>query len=176
MKLNLQDQEHIKAIHRQSILFMWEPMIVAVLAILVPWFILAYYDLAYDWRYLIYILALGTGAVYFHHFVIWLRTRYVITNKRVMVYYYHTLFKKTVSDTPLERIISVGYKTTGLISSLFRYGNVEIQIIGVAEPMVMKHVSNPAAVKDLVWDLHMRVVQDNPSFSINSSGSNDNLR
>lgn len=64
------------------------------------------------------------------------------------------LFKKLVIETPLDRILNVSYKTTGFFSSIFSFGDVEVQVVGLIEPIVLKQVRYPAKLKDRLWKAH----------------------
>lgn len=61
-------------------------------------------------------------------------------------------------ETPLERVLNVGYKSKGFISAIFDYGNVEVQVVGLVDSVTLKNIPNPAAIKDYLWEMHKRVI------------------
>jgi hypothetical protein len=72
------------------------------------------------------------------------------------------LFKKTFVETPLDRILNVSYKTTGFWSSILGFGNVEVQVVGLIEPIIFQNVSRPGPLKDYIWKAHERAAKSNP--------------
>src|SRR5258708_32662109 len=64
------------------------------------------------------------------------------------------MFKKYVGETALDRVLNVSFSTTGFISTLFHYGDVHVQVVGIEHPLVLKSVPNPGDVKDFIWKLH----------------------
>ena len=63
-------------------------------------------------------------------------------------------------ETPLERIMNVGFSRRGLLQTLFAYGSVEVQVAGLPTPMVLKNVANPEKLKDLLWQNHTKTMQN----------------
>jgi hypothetical protein len=56
-------------------------------------------------------------------------------------------------ETPLERILNVSYQIKGFWPSLFRFGVVEVQAAGLADPLSLKNISQPEKVKDFLWKI-----------------------
>jgi hypothetical protein len=75
----------------------------------------------------------------------------LVTDKRVMIIKYHSLFNKKVSESPLLNILNVSFTTKGFWQTLFKFGSVDIQTQGLAEPLTFKNVANPSKIKDSLW-------------------------
>ena len=94
-----------------------------------------------------------------HAFILWHLNKYLVTNKRLLHIVYRSIFDKQVIETPLDRILNVSYRTKGILSMLF-YGDVLIQVVGVEEPLVLRNVPNPNAIKDYLWRVHLEYAPD----------------
>lgn len=97
--------------------------------------------------------------------LIWWRNCYILTNQRLMIFEHKGLFRHTVVETPLERILNVSYKTTGIMSSLWQFGDVEVQVVGLYEPIILRHVPDPEYIKDYLWQMHKRMTQKQVAFN-----------
>ena len=159
--------EHIRDVYHQSKAVLLKPIGIAVLVLLLSWYFALQYNLVgfamrllYAWSAIILIFAI-------RELVIWHLNAYYVTNKRLVKVSHDGLFKRTVIETPHERILNVSYKTTGVGSALFRFGDVEVQVVGLVEPIILKHIPHPAAIKDYIWELHRRVVTTQGVFEAN---------
>ncbi len=85
--------------------------------------------------------------------------RYVVTSHRLIKISRHGWFKLLVVETTLDRILNVSYKTTGMLSSLFQYGHVEVQAVGLMEPIILDYIAEPAQIKDYLWDAHQDFIE-----------------
>ena len=71
-------------------------------------------------------------------FILWYLNVYIVTTARFIEIQREDLFQKEVLETPLERILNVSFRTTGLFSVVFGYGDVLVQVVGLGEPMTWK--------------------------------------
>ncbi len=156
MRAALHEMEHVRDIYHQSIFVLLKPIAITLLLILVPWYFVSQYS-ADSLRRLLMFWSAAVFIYLIRTVVIRQLNSYVVTNKRLLKMSHDGLFKRTVVETPHERILNVSYKTTGLQSVLFRYGDVEVQVVGLVEPIILKDISHPAAIKDYLWQLHTRV-------------------
>ena len=152
-KFTLLENEQIIGTYRQSEAVLFKPVIIIFILIYFPWFFLLKFDVAATyfkyllvWTVLVFIYGI-------YEYILWLVNVSVITNRRVVSIHYKSLFKKIVSETPFDHIANIGFKTTGIFSSLFGYGDVEVKILSVHKPLILEKVRQPAAIKDLLWDL-----------------------
>lgn len=163
-KFTLLESEHHKSTYRQSQLFIFKPLLIALIIIFVPLYFLWQYGLLSQLSSVVFVLALGAGLWFLRELIIWYKNCYVLTNFRLILFSHDGLFKRTVIETPLERVLNVSYKTTGMISALFDYGDVEVQVVGLVEPVILKHIPEPATIKDYLWEMHKRVATRPISF------------
>ncbi len=163
-KFTLLQEEHLKNTYRQSNVFLFKPLMLSLIIVLVPTYFLWRYQLLNQFKIVVLILGIVVGVWFLREAVIWLRNCYVLTNQRLLLFAHDGLFKRTVIETPLERVLNVSYRTTGLISAIFGYGDVEVQVVGLVDPVILRHIPDPATIKDYLWEMHKRVVNKPISF------------
>ncbi len=164
MKIILQDSEQIRDIFRQSKVVFGKPLLISILAIGLPWYFGVKYGLAENYSQALWVWTLVVAIYFFRQVLVWRLNEYVITNKRLFKISHEGLFKRTVIETPLERILNVSYKTTGLLSVIFGFGDVEVQVVGLMEPLILHRIARPARIKDYLWQLHGRVATNQGKF------------
>jgi hypothetical protein len=153
-KFDLVKDEKVIAIYRQSEVVLFKPVLFIFVLIYVPWYFLLQNGLAADYDRLILfwtILVLLYGV---NRYFLWLLNIYLITDKRIIKVNYKNVFNKQVLESPLDRILNISFSVRGFWAALFNFGNLEVQVAGLAEPMVLKKVSQPAKVKDFLWKTH----------------------
>ena len=151
--LDLQPNEKLFRIYRQTEWALAKPILIIFVALYVPWFLLAHAGLFADWAkaFLLWTILLLLYGVY--HYLLWLANSYVVTDQRLVIVRYLSLFKKQVTESPLNRIQNISYSTTGFFSSLLNYGNVQVRIAGLDEPLVLKRLRKPENLKTFLWAL-----------------------
>ena len=169
MNIALKDFEHIRQVYRQSPFVLIHPLLISAIVLILPLY--AVFRYASDINTLRSALLVWTFAVLIYSFriiIIWRLNSYVITNQRIVHYSQKGLFDQTVTETPHERVLNVSYKTEGVISRVVGYGDVVVQVVGLMEPIILKNIATPLAIKDYLWEMHKRLAQDK---SRNQSGS-----
>jgi hypothetical protein len=149
----LSPNERIIRVFSQSKWVLFKPFFLSLVAILVPW----WYVLGFGLISLRTPVIIGTILILLYvarEYALWSLGKYVITSHRVIKTEYHSLFKKVVVETPLERILNVSFKTTGIFSFLGRFGDVHVQVVGLMEPMTLKSITQPAKIKEYLWRAH----------------------
>jgi Bacterial PH domain len=161
MKIALKDMEHIRQIYRQSPFVLVHPVGLSGLVIILPLYAIIRFNV---WRGFLGYALIGLSLLVLMHalrvFIIWRLNTYVITNQRLLHYGQKGLFDQTVTETPLERILNVSYKTEGIISTMIGYGDVIVQVVGLMEPIILKNIDTPMAIKDYLWEMHKRIASD----------------
>jgi hypothetical protein len=150
-KVDLQAEEKVLNFYRQSEVVLFKPVILVMCLIYFPWYFLLKYELAASYSKL---LVFGTILVLVYainKYLLWLLNVCLVTDKRVMIIKYHSLFNKKVSESPLLNILNVSFTTKGFWQTLFKFGSVDIQTQGLAEPLTFKNVANPSKIKDSLW-------------------------
>ncbi len=150
----LYPDESIILTYRQTEMVLIKPLLLISLGLYIPWYLGIKFNVIAQYRVLFSLLTLAIALYGVRAYILWQRHQYVITTKRLIRLTHDGIFKKVVIETPLERILNVSYKTTGFWSSIMRYGDVEVQVVGLVEPLILSKVKEPSAVKDYLWRLH----------------------
>lgn len=156
-KFDLWENEEVQVLYRQSEAVLIKPAAVIFVLIYLPWYFLLKYELAADYRRLLLAWTIIVLVYGVYKYLLWLLNIYLVTNKRLAVINYPSLVKKRVAESSLHQIANISFVTTGFFASLFGFGNVEATVMGLAEPLVLKNVRQPAKVKDFIWKVHQRV-------------------
>lgn len=164
MAIKLRDMEHIKAVFRQSKWVLIHPVLANLVTVALPWYFIWRYDIGGWIPGVLVFWSIIVGLHLARELFLWYMNTYVVTNMRLLHWDQTGLFKRTVIETPHDRILNVSYKSEGVLSAVLHYGNVEIQVVGLMEPMIMKNVNDPQSVKDYLWEMHGRVNAGKNSF------------
>lgn len=152
-KLDLLENERTIALYRQSEAILIKSVFIVFLLIYFPWYFLLKYDLAGMYTRLLFFWTLLVLIYSINKYILWLINCYIITNQRLIIINYKSLFNKTVLETRIKGILNVGFSTKGIMSALFVFGDVKAQAQGLAEPLVLKNVGKPSQVKDFLLNL-----------------------
>lgn len=165
MTLKLKENEHLRAIYRQSKWVLIHPILANLFTAILPWYFIIRYEIQ---GWIVSILWLWTILVVLHlarELFLWGLNRYIVTNQRLLHFEQQSLFNRVIIETPLERILNVSFKTEGMKSAILGYGNVVVQVVGLIDPMILKNVSSPIEIKDYIWEMHLRVSEGKASFN-----------
>ncbi len=153
----IHEDENLLQMYRKHEITLVPKVLQVFILIFVPWYLGLRYDYIFSspghtrifiaWTLLVAFYAM-------HIFLVWAINVYIITSKRLLHIQHSSIFRKTVIETPLDRVLNVSFKTTGLFSTIFRYGDVLVQVVGLEQPIVLKQIPNPSQVKDFIWSLH----------------------
>lgn len=150
---DLQAEERIVRVLRQSCWVLIKPFVVSFILFAVPWWYIYRFALSE-----IRIQAVFWSVIPILYFVrayrLWSLHSYIVTTKRLIKTHHETLFKRLVVETPIQRILNVSFRTTGFVSVLGRFGDVEVQVVGLMEPIILENIQRPAAVKEYLWRAH----------------------
>jgi hypothetical protein len=150
-KLELLANEKVTNIYRQTEIVLLKPVLIIFILIYLPWYFLLKYELAATYDKLILFWTLLVFLYGLNQYFLWLLNVYLVTDRRVVKVNYKSVFNKEVLESPLDRILNVSFSVKGFWAALFGFGNVEVQVTGLPEPMELKNVSHPAKVKDILW-------------------------
>ena len=133
---------------------LFKPVIFILILIYFPWYFLlkyelvaSYYRLLIFWTLLIFLYAV-------HQYFLWLLNVYILTDKRLIKVEYRSMMNKQVLESPLNRILNVSFGIHGFWQALFSFGSVDVQVAGLSHPLILKNVSHPAEIKDMLWKIH----------------------
>ena len=161
MKIKLQPDESLRVIHRQSIWVIaprfWTWVLGTVIILLV-----SRKGLGSSLNLSLWVIWVVLTFWFVYKCLLWSMTSYILSTHRLMVIEQFGLFRRRVQETPIDRIMTVGFQTTGMQSVLYGYGNVEVHIIGLDKPLELKYVANPSSVKDFIWRAHKELNVEDP--------------
>lgn len=78
---------------------------------------------------------------------------YIVTDRRIVDISQQKLFSRTVAELLLEDVEDVDSKTTGILATLFDFGDVEIQTAGSRPNFNFKKILHPNQVASIILDL-----------------------
>lgn len=153
MKIKLKPNETLRGLSHQSKWVMILPSLTLLLALLLVMYLpLHFSPLGFAWQfYLLIIVVLW----WLRELIVYNLNAFLITSERLIVIVHKGFLKKEVFETPLERILNISFSIAGVAQSLGGFGNVQVHILGMGQPLVLKNVSRPAKLKDELWKIHL---------------------
>lgn len=77
----------------------------------------------------------------------------IVTDRRMLDIDQNSLFSRSVSELALEQVEDVSSPTTGILQTLFDYGDVVVQTAGAKEKFTFKGVARPRQITNIILDL-----------------------
>ncbi|MFZ2025530.1 MAG: PH domain-containing protein [Microgenomates group bacterium] len=96
-----------------------------------------------------YVLAFG---FVLSKFLFWFFNIFIVTNERIVDIDFVNLLHKDISETQLERVQDISYKTSGILATMFNFGDVTIQTAGEMPNFMFERVPKPSEVVDIISD------------------------
>ena len=81
-----------------------------------------------------------------YHYILWHFSFYIVTNERIRQVSQKGLFKKSVIDLSLDKVLSVSHSVPGFFGTLFGYGTIVIQT--AAGDLIISQAARPESVHD----------------------------
>lgn len=78
----------------------------------------------------------------------------IITNIRIVDITQVGLFSHTISELHIDKIEDATSRISGVLGTIFNYGDVNIQTAGAVERFEFDNVPDPAGIKKLILDLY----------------------
>ena len=78
----------------------------------------------------------------------------IITEMRMVDVDQAGLFGRRVTEIQIENVEEVTSKATGILATVFNFGNVTVQTSGAEIGFVFENVAHPETVKKLILDLY----------------------
>ncbi len=163
-------EEEIATFRQSPAVLFWRVVVVLAFLTLSAWYVSYFVMWGFLGKYFA-VLATILSIYLLHSILLWYLDIYRVTTQRFIKSSYRTVFHQHVSETSLERILNISFKTTGLWSVLMNYGDVELQVVGRMEPIVVKNVRNPGTLKEYLLRLHEQTAQTSNQNSIEMSKS-----
>ena len=89
----------------------------------------------------------------FYLITMYLLDTWIVTDDRVLNMTQFGFFARTISEMNLHKVQDISVTIRGIIPTVFKYGNVEIQTAAATEKFVFEQVGKPDYVKDIVMEL-----------------------
>jgi len=83
----------------------------------------------------------------------WKKNYFVISSQRIIDYDQQGFFNKKVSEIPFEKIRDLSFNSKGLWQTLYKYGNIRIQLMGSERPLVLYNIKDPEDIHRLLSEL-----------------------
>lgn len=150
----LQPGEEIVTVFRQSPAILLFPTLVAAVVLILPFWYASTYALVGRLGIWLFIWTMIVSIWFIEKLVLWRREKYIVTTARFVKTSHQSVFKQEVTETALDRILNVSFRTTGPWSMIAGFGNIDLQVVGRMEPIIVKSVYRPGEVKEFLWRLH----------------------
>ena len=153
-KINLKAGEEVIAVVRHFGLTLWPKILAVILLFTLPFFfIFPLFKWGY-WGVALFLLPILLGVIFaLKTFVVWYYNAFIITNKRVIDLDQRGFFERIVSEVALETIQDVSHRRKGIWQTIFRYGDVRIQVADTDTGLEIKNVRAPEETQQLISDL-----------------------
>lgn len=96
----------------------------------------------------------------FEKFLSWFFNLCIITDERMIDVDFISLTTRRIADADLDRIQDVTFTNTGVIGTIFNFGNVFVQTAGETPEFVFENVPNPGKVADILQRLRVEEKQE----------------
>ncbi len=152
--IKLKPEEEVILLVRPFLLPLWPKWLLAFLWVVLPFFLLFPLFKLQIIGVIIFFVLLFTGLVYLlRTFFMWHRSLFILTDRRIIDHDQQGLFGRVISEAPYYAIQDVSYVMQGFLPTVFRYGDVIVQIKGNAVNFEIFRVFRPAMIHDLINDL-----------------------
>jgi len=115
------------------------------------------------------LLVLGVSAYYlfiwlffFFSFIDYYLDVWIITSERIIDIQQKGFFSRVIAEQKLTRVQDVTSETSGMIPTIFKYGDVHIQTAGEVQRFNFQEVPHPDEVRDLIIKLVQRKRKEKP--------------
>jgi hypothetical protein len=153
-KISLKAGEEVIEVVRHFGLTLWPKFLAVILLFTLPFFfIFPLFKWGY-WGVALFLFPILLGVIFaFKTFIVWYYNAFIITNRRVVDIDQRGFFERIVSEAPLETIQDVSHRRKGIWQTIFRYGDVRIQIADTDIGLEIKNVRAPEVTQQLISDL-----------------------
>lgn len=153
-KITLKAGEEVAAIIRHFGLTLWPKILAVLLLLVLPFFFIFPLFKRGAWGVGLFFAPIILGALYaIRVFVAWYYNVFIITNKRVIDIDQRGFFERIVSEADFSEIQDVSHRRKGIWQTIFRYGDVRIQIADTDIGLEIKNVRAPEETQQLISDL-----------------------
>lgn len=83
-------------------------------------------------------------------FYLWKNGIYILTNQRILVILQKAIFKRSISEAPLENIQTVKSEVSGISGTVFGYGLVKVKTAAGENDIILNNVSDPYNIEQKI--------------------------
>lgn len=146
------NEEVVLLMHRHPWYF-FKPAIKIIAAVIILTLVVNFFGLSTIFSALFFALTPIIIYIVSHAWFIWTNTMYLLTNERIVAVSQKNWLSRSVTEAPLENIMSVNHEVNGLARSLLNFGNVAIRSSGVAEnEIVLVDIYDPFDIQQKILD------------------------
>jgi uncharacterized membrane protein YdbT with pleckstrin-like domain len=155
LPVELQPRESVILIARRHPIYVFLTLVGEALAAIVPatavlWLVLR----VFDPPEIVRIIAIAIAAVWLMFWLVqmafvWYHYRHdlwIVTNQRIIDLYKKNPFNQSLSSTDLVNIQDINVKQSGLLPTIFKFGDVSCQTAGTNASFTLSAVPRPASV------------------------------
>lgn len=102
---------------------------------------------------------LATFGFILSNFLHWFFNIYIVTNERVVDIDFYYLLYKHFAEAELDKIQDISYSSSGLLATLFDYGNVKIQTAAEIPNLEFELIPHPEKVVETIRSLVEKIEQ-----------------
>lgn len=88
--------------------------------------------------------------IFVRTYFIWRKNIFIITNQRIIDVEQRSFFEKIISEFYFNQIEDVHVKLKGFFSSLFNYGDLNIQIKNSKVKIIVSKIKNPIKIQQMI--------------------------
>lgn len=102
----------------------------------------------------------------------WYFSCFIITNRRIIYLKQKSLFEKLIYEALIENIQDVSHTFKGIMQTMLRYGEMQIQTMGTTGVFELKNIRNPGKIQDVLIEL-IRTTLSKPDNEEKTSGDKE---
>jgi len=134
------------------------PIFSITLLILLAYFFVNFFDLKqtmgeFGWQMVDFIVALSCLLLWVLFFVVFLDYYldvWIVTNERIIDIRQKGLFRREISELPLDNVQDLTTEIIGIIPTLYDFGDLYIQTAGKRERFVFLSIPHPERIRDVI--------------------------
>lgn len=104
----------------------------------------------------------------FYHFIDWYFDAWIVTNLGIIDIERNGMFDKQSKRVEYEMIDGIEYKITGVLPTIFNYGNLAIDTMGTNMSLLLKDAANPKKLEKIIVGFQEKYVSDKSFSDYNS--------
>lgn len=155
--IRLSEDEEIIDIIQQSLISIWYKFIIAIILILLPFFLMFYLISQGPVGSSVFVAMILLSIFYcFREWYLWNRNAVIVTNFRIIDNDQHGLFHRGVSEVTHEKIQDISFQSQGIFRTVFGIGHIMIK---TSVPDLKLGIFNVSSIQEVCARLSKTVEQ-----------------